>query len=113
DVTDDVVRQAFYLAKTESRPVMLSCPMDIQQKDFEDEDPYKPSSTLLPGVTVAPNAAAIAQVADLIAQSEMPVVLVGRGAIWSGAGEAVLNLAERIGAIVATSLMAKNWLAEA
>src|SRR5206468_11415338 len=47
------------------------------------------------------------------AQSEMPVVLVGRGAIWSGAGEAVLRLAERIGAIVATSLMAKNWLAEA
>jgi len=45
DVTDDVVRQAFYLAKTESRPVMLSCPMDIQQKDFEDDEPYKPSST--------------------------------------------------------------------
>src|SRR6266571_4657682 len=49
DVTDDVVRQAFYLAKTESRPVMLSCPMDIQQKDFDDDDePYKLSSTLLP-----------------------------------------------------------------
>lgn len=113
DVTDDVVRQAFYLAKTESRPVMLSCPMDIQQKDFEDDAAYKHSSTLLPGVTVAPNAAAIAQAADLIATSTMPVVLVGRGAIWSGAGEAVLRLAERIGAVVATSLMAKTWLAEA
>jgi thiamine pyrophosphate-dependent acetolactate synthase large subunit-like protein len=113
DVTDDVVRQAFYLAKTESRPVMLSCPMDIQQKEFEDDEPYKPSSTLLPSVTVAPNAAAIAQAADLIATSTMPVVLVGRGAMWSGAGEAVLRLAERIGAVITTSLMAKNWLGEA
>jgi thiamine pyrophosphate-dependent acetolactate synthase large subunit-like protein len=113
DVTDDVVRQAFYLAKTESRPVMLSCPMDIQQKDFEDDEPYKPSSSLLPSITVAPNAAAIAQAADLIAGSKMPVVLVGRGAMWSGAGEAVLRLSERIGAVIATSLMAKNWLGEA
>jgi len=113
DVTDDVVRQGFYLAKTESRPVMLSCPMDIQQKDFEDDEPYKPSSTWLPSATVAPNGAAISQAADLIATSTMPVVLVGRGAIWSGAGEAVLRLAERIGAVIATSLMAKNWLAEA
>ncbi len=113
DVTDDVVRQAFYLAKTESRPVMLSCPMDIQQKDFEDDEPYKVSSSLLPNVTVAPNAAAIAQAADLINSSTRPVVLVGRRAIWSGAGEAVLALAERIGAILATSLMAKNWLGDA
>jgi thiamine pyrophosphate-dependent acetolactate synthase large subunit-like protein len=113
EVTDDVVRQAFYLAKTESRPVMLSCPLDIQQQNFEADESYKPSATLLPSVTVAPNAAAIAQAADLIAESKMPVVLVGRGAIWSGAGEAVLGLAERIGAVVATSLMAKTWLAEA
>src|SRR5256885_1643104 len=111
-MTDDVGGGAFYLAKTESRPVMLSCPMDIQQKDFEDDEPYKPSSTLLPNVTVAPNPAAIAQAADLISQSTMPVVLVGRGALWSGAGEAVLKLAERIGAVVATSLVAKTWLAE-
>ena len=113
DVTDDVVRQAFYLARTESRPVMLSCPMDIQQRDFEADEPYKPSATLLPSVTVAPNPAAIAQAADLIEQSARPVVVVGRGAMWSGAGEAVLKLAERIGAVIATSLMAKNWLAEA
>jgi thiamine pyrophosphate-dependent acetolactate synthase large subunit-like protein len=112
DATDDVVRQAFYRARIESRPVMLSCPMDVQQREFEDDEPYKPSSTLLTAITVAPNPAAIAQAADLIAQSSRPVVLVGRGAMWSGAGEAVLKLAERIGAVVATSLMAKTWLAE-
>jgi thiamine pyrophosphate-dependent acetolactate synthase large subunit-like protein len=113
DVADDVARQAFYLAKTESRPIMLSCPMDIQQRDFEDDEPYKPSSALLPHSTVAPNPAAITQAADLIANSKMPVVLVGRGAIWSGAGDAVIALAERIGGVISTSLMAKSWLSEA
>ena len=35
DVTDDVVRKAFFLARTESRPIMLSCPIDIQEMDFD------------------------------------------------------------------------------
>ena len=38
------------------------------------------------------------------------MIVVGRGAMWSGAGEAVLKLAERIGALIATTLMAKTWL---
>ena len=39
------------------------------------------------------------------------MIVAGRGASWSGAGEAILKLAERIGALIATSLMAKTWLA--
>ena len=46
EFADEAVRRAFYLAKLESRPIMLSCPMDIQQKPWEDDEPYKPSSTL-------------------------------------------------------------------
>src|SRR5581483_6590343 len=97
-----VVRQAFYRARTESRPIMLSCPMDIQQREFDDDEPYRASSSLAPAGMVAPNPTAIVQAADLIAGSARPVVLVGRGAIWSGAGEAALRLAERTGALVAT-----------
>ena len=41
---DDVVRKAFYIAQLESRPVMLSAPMDVQQKKWEDDEPYQPSS---------------------------------------------------------------------
>ncbi len=56
DGADDAVRKAFYLAKVESRPVMLSAPMDIQQKTFEDDDePYKPSSTLFTPGAVHPD----------------------------------------------------------
>ena len=113
EVADDCVRKAFYRAKLESRPIMLSAPMDVQQKAFEDDDePYKPSSTVLPKRVVHPDPAEIEKAADIIAGAKHPVIVVGRGAMWSGAGDAVKKLAERIGALIATTLMAKTWLAE-
>ncbi len=112
DGADDAVRKAFYLAKLESRPIMLSAPMDIQQKEFDDDEPYRPSSTLMPSRIVRPDPANLEQAADIIAASRKPVIIVGRGAKWSGAGEAVLKLAERAGALILTTLMAKTWLAE-
>jgi acetolactate synthase-1/2/3 large subunit len=112
DDADDAVRKAFYLARRESRPIMLSVPIDIQQKEFEDDEPYQPSSTLLPTVWPGPNAAVVEAAAEMIAGSRKPVIVVGRGALWSGAGEAVRRLAARSGALIITSLMAKNWLSE-
>ena len=103
DGADDAVRKAFYLAKLESRPIMLSAPMDIQQQEFDDDEPYRPSSTLMPSRTVRPDPANLEQAADIIA---------GRGARWSGAGDAVLKLAERAGALIITTLMTKTWLSE-
>jgi thiamine pyrophosphate-dependent acetolactate synthase large subunit-like protein len=109
---DEAVRRAFYLAKTQSRPIMLSCPMDTQQAQWEEEEPYQPSSTLMSKRTVATDTAALERAAELIAKSKKPVIVVGRGAVWSGAGDAVLKLGERIGGLIATSLRAKTWLAD-
>jgi thiamine pyrophosphate-dependent acetolactate synthase large subunit-like protein len=108
---DDVVRKAFYMAQMESKPVMLSVPMDLQQKNWDDDEPYQPSSTILPKRAPAPDAGSIERAADIIAKAKRPVIVAGRGARWSGAGEAILKLAERAGALIATSLMAKTWLA--
>jgi thiamine pyrophosphate-dependent acetolactate synthase large subunit-like protein len=92
---------------------MLSAPMDVQQKAFEDdEEPYKPSSTLIPPQAMRPDPDALKRAADIVAGSKQPVILVGRGARWAGAGEAVLKLAKRTGALIATTLMAKTWLSE-
>ena len=110
--TDDVVRKAFYLARLESRPIMFSAPMDIQQKAFEDDDPYQPSSTILPKRAAGPDPAALERALDIIAAAKKPVIVAGRGARWSGAGDAILKLAERTGALLATSLMAKTWLSK-
>ncbi|MBI3069118.1 MAG: thiamine pyrophosphate-binding protein, partial [Betaproteobacteria bacterium] len=112
DGADDAVRKASYLARLESRPIMLSAPMDVQQKEFDDDEPYQPSSTLPLPRAVHPDPAALQQAADIIAGSRKPVIIVGRGAMWSGAGDAVLKLGNRIGALIATTLMAKTWLSE-
>ena len=114
DSVDDAVRKAFYLARLESRPIMLSAPMDVQQMTFDDDDePYRPSTTLMQSRAVHPDPAMLEQAADIIAASHKPVILAGRGAVWSGAGEAVLRLGNRIGALIATTLMAKTWLGDA
>jgi acetolactate synthase-1/2/3 large subunit len=109
----DAVRKAFYQAKLESRPVLLSAPMDIQQKDMPDDEEYVPSSTIFPAQRVWPHPESIKRAADIVAGSKKPIIVVGRGAMWSGAGDPVLKLGERIGALIATTLMAKNWLSEA
>ncbi|MCW5603417.1 MAG: thiamine pyrophosphate-binding protein [Burkholderiales bacterium] len=114
DYADEAVRKAFYLAKLESRPIMLSAPMDVQQKPFEDDEPYVPSSSLMPSPrTVRGDPESLRKAAEIIAASKKPVIVVGRGAMWSGAGDAVLKLGARVGALIATSLRAKNWLGDA
>lgn len=112
DTADDTVRKAFYTARLESRPVMLSAPMDVQQKNFDDDDPYEPSTVLLPKGVLHPDPAELEKAADIVAASKHPVIIVGRGAKWSGAGDAVRKLGNRIGALIATSLMTKGWLGE-
>ncbi len=112
DSVDEAVRKAFYLAKLESRPIMLSAPMDVQQQPYDDSEPYQPSSTLLQEQPIAPNAERLRQAVAIVAESDKPVIIAGRGARWAGAGEAVLKLAERTGALIATTLQAKGWLSE-
>ncbi len=112
EFADEAVRRAFYFAKLESRPIMLSAPMDTQQQKWEDEEPYKPSSSLMAKRAVLTDTDALDKAAEMIARSKKPVIVVGRGAIWSGAGDAVIKLHERVGGLIATSLRAKTWLAD-
>jgi len=107
------VQKAFYIARRESRPVMLSLPSELAGADVDDFDEYVSSAELLKGrLAVAPNPRAIEEAAAIIANSQRPVIIAGRGAIWAGAKQEVLELADQLGAVVATTLMAKNWLGE-
>lgn len=105
----EVARKAFYLAKLESRPVMLSAPMDMQNQKIDDDE-YVTSSQLLPSQIVLPDPVRIAQAVEIIAGSRHPVLIVGRGAMRAGVGDLAVRLASRIGALIATTLMSKNWL---
>lgn len=106
----DAVRRAFGIARAESRPVMLSVPEDIQGQPFSGGAYAEPDATALP---LEPDPLAVIRAAKLVAASRRPVLVLGRGALSAGAGEAALRLAELIGALIATTLGAKNWLNDA
>ncbi len=112
ETADEVVRKAFYLAKLNSKPVMLSAPMDIQQQEFEDDDAYVTSDSLMPSRQMRPDPDVVERAADRLSKAKHPIILVGRGAMWAGAGDAIKKLAERSGALIITTLMAKTWLSE-
>jgi thiamine pyrophosphate-dependent acetolactate synthase large subunit-like protein len=85
--------------------------MDVQQMAFEDDDEtYKPSSTILPKRTIHPDPDEISKAADIVGKARHPVIIAGRGAMWAGAGPAITRLADRVGALIGTTLMAKGWL---
>jgi thiamine pyrophosphate-dependent acetolactate synthase large subunit-like protein len=111
---EEAVRTAFYRARVESRPIVLNAPMDIQAEEYDgDVDEYQTSATLLPGrQRVQPDPDLLRKAAKTIGESKKPVIVVGQGAAAAGAGDAVTRLADRIGALLATTLPMKGWLAE-
>lgn len=111
DHADDAVRKAFYKAKTESRPVLLGAPIDVQEEDCDDDDPYLPSARLLDTRQYPPmETQALQRALELVRTARRPVIIAGQGALWSGAGQAIQHLAELTGALIATTLRTKNWM---
>ncbi|WP_399892823.1 thiamine pyrophosphate-binding protein [Streptomyces sp. BBFR51] len=113
DQAEEVVQRAFHLARTESRPVMLSAPMDIQLHEYSDgtdAPPYVPSTELIDHQRPLPDPERIVHAADIVQASKRTVIVVGRGARRAGAADEILSLQERTGALIATTLQAKNWL---
>ncbi len=105
----DTVREAFYTARQERCPVVLGVPMDLQKAPFPWGAEYSPSTELMPTPQrPAPDPALVDQLVDLIMAAKRPIILGGRGVIRSGAGPALEALAERCGALLATSLFAKG-----
>ena len=111
---EDAVREAFYRARRESRPIVLCAPLDVQQLECDaDGDDYKPSSEMFSGQqAIRPALERLHEAAGIIKQSKKPVIVVGRGAMSPAAQTATNQLAERIGALVATTLVAKGTLAD-
>ena len=105
----DNVREAFQVAATERRPVVLSVPMDLQKQACPHYPDYTPSAELVPiAQRPIPDPAIVDRVVDMIAEAEKPIILAGRGATRSGARAELEALAEQSGALLATSLLGKG-----
>jgi thiamine pyrophosphate-dependent acetolactate synthase large subunit-like protein len=105
----DSVREAFYIARQERQPVVLGVPMDLQKADFPWGAEYSPSTDLMPTPQrPAPDPALVDQLVSMIGEAKRPIILAGRGCVRSGAAPALEALADRCGALLATSLFAKG-----
>src|SRR5918911_2274602 len=105
----DSVREAFYIARQERLPVVLSVPMDLQKAPFPWGAEYSPSTELMPTPQrPAPDPELVDRLVAMIMDAKRPIILAGRGCVRSGAGPALEALAARCGALLATSLFAKG-----
>ncbi len=96
------VAQAMRRAQAERRPIVLDIAYDIEFEDVELEARAMVEPTAL---GLAPDPVALDRAVGIIASATRPLILAGRGAVLSGAGDALTRLATRLGAPVATTLM--------
>ena len=105
---DDIPRimaEAFHIATTgRPGPVLIDVCKDAQQAEGEWE--YT-SCSALPGYRPAfePDAESAKKAIELLAQAKRPVILAGHGVILSHAEEELLEVAERSGTPVGTTLL--------
>jgi thiamine pyrophosphate-dependent acetolactate synthase large subunit-like protein len=99
----DTVR-AYRVAVQERRTVVLNLPLDVQRMLCEPANVRAPD-VLLP---VRPNPQAVQDLASLIRAASRPVFIAGRGA--RHAAKPLRDLADRAGAVLATSAVAKGLM---
>src|SRR5262249_23082326 len=89
--------------------VVLGVSDDLQRARIPKTLRYVPSSTFIPrNSPCPPGDESVRAVAKLIASAERPIVLAGRGVMLADAKTEVLELAERSGALLATTLPARG-----
>ncbi|MBU0753418.1 MAG: thiamine pyrophosphate-binding protein [Gammaproteobacteria bacterium] len=101
------------LLSSDSGPVLLSLPYNVQKELVEDDVldaiAFAPPHA---GRRRRPSADPAHELARLIEAASHPVIVAGYGCIKSGAQDAVAQLSERLGIPVATSLKGKGALGE-
>lgn len=86
-------------------------PEDVDASSIDSEPPAR----AVPDGRVRPNQARIDEAIEMYVESDAftpPLVLAGRGAMQSGAKEAIEEFAERTSALLATTLQARDYFAD-
>ena len=98
-------RDAFFIARTQRRPVVLGVPYDLQKQTLEPRSPYLPSTTFIPETgRMVPNPEFVERACDLIGDARRVIVVAGLGGKLSGAEAECRELAEMVDGLVATTL---------
>jgi acetolactate synthase I/II/III large subunit len=105
---DDVVR-AYQRAVAERRTVLLNLPLDVQAAPVSGDALADMPAVGQSAPHPPPSPDATTRLADLLAEARRPVFVAGRGARLSGARPALERLADRTGALLATSAVARGF----
>ncbi|MCS6800500.1 MAG: thiamine pyrophosphate-binding protein [Chloroflexota bacterium] len=104
------IQLAFRHARLGQGPIVLQLSYDVAEQPLPAGWRYEPAERVLPERQAPlPDPRLVAEVAQLAERSERPVILAGRGAIRAGARDALIALADRIGAVLSTTLFARGW----
>jgi acetolactate synthase-1/2/3 large subunit len=95
------------LAVRERRTVLLNLPLPVQALEVPD-GALAQAAPPPQRVAVEPDADEVAALSRLLGQARRPVLVAGRGARGAGCREALETLAERYGALLATSAVARG-----
>jgi len=104
------IRDAFLMATTEKRPVVIGVPMDLQQDAWQQSlEALPPSQAIKTAAAQAlPDKESYLRAVEKIERAKKIVVMAGLGAISADAGPACQLLAEQVGGLLATTLPAKG-----
>lgn len=106
---NDSVREAFHVARTQSRPVVLAIPYDLQKEPMPQTAPYRVADGIIPDIGAPlPDAGQLAALAEALLGARCPILVAGRGVLAAGCEASVEALAERTGALLATTLPARG-----
>ena len=90
------VREAFYVARHERRPVVIGVPYDLQKQLIPELGASQPSSTLIPDVeSIPPNPKQVDALVEKLEAAKCPIILAGKGVLISDARRQVEADAQR------------------
>jgi acetolactate synthase I/II/III large subunit len=114
DRLPDMFAQAWRAATSgDPRPVVLFVLSEAEAGEADLSAPrFDPRYTCFPAIRVEPEPATVALACEQLLRAERPVMVVGGGAMKSGAWAECIELAERLDIPVATSLSGKGAIAD-
>ena len=96
---------AYWTARDERRTVVLNLPLDVQAAEVAGPSVHLAEP---PEPAVPVDAEGVGRLVDVLAGARRPVFIAGRGARGAGCRDALEGLAERAGALLATSAVANG-----
>ncbi|WP_458190793.1 thiamine pyrophosphate-binding protein [Haladaptatus sp. NG-WS-4] len=105
----ETLRRAFAKARANRGPAIIELPTDIQDASAPEIE-YRP----IPRVKqhIHPDPTHLEEAVSLLSEADHPAILAGGGAMHADAADAVVALAETVGAPIATTYFAKGLFAD-